>query len=396
MQKQRLTKRLIDSLNYPADFKSNQRFVVMDDELIGFGIRVYPSGKKTFILRYKNVEGRDRLKTLGQFGALTLTEARDLARIDIGSVVRGVDPVEQGRTRRRDDLTFGELGDLFITEWAKPRKKSWATDQDRLTRYLKPELGNRRVAGLSVRDFSALHRQIGQSYPFEANRVRALASSILNHGIQEGLLPDDFENPIPKVKKYDEAARERVFSPEEFKRIWEGIEREPSQYVQAAFKLAFLTACRKSEILNLRWENVDLIAKEAFFPETKNGRSHRVPLSPLAIEIIQSLTRRDGNPFVLCGRRAGCPLTTWTKRWDKVIERAEIEDGCPHDLRRTAASWIGEMGHSELTIGHLLNHKIRGVTGVYVRLGAVPPEVVRAVENLDQRTRTILGFGGTD
>jgi len=186
---------------------------------------------------------------------------------------------------------------------------------------------------------------------------------------REGLLPEGNPNPVRGVARFRERSRERWLSPAEIREVAAAIEAESNVYVQAYFWLALLTGCRKRELLFARWADVDLQRNVLKLPETKNGRSHEVPLVGRAREVLASISPRAGNPFVFIGRQPGTSLSVAAidQGWRRIRLAAGAPDARLHDLRRTVGSWLAQSGVSLHLIGHLLNHKSPTVTNVYAR-----------------------------
>jgi integrase len=162
-------------------------------------------------------------------------------------------------------------------------------------------------------------------------------------------------------------------------------------YVQAALWLYLLTGLRKNELLSIRWAQVDFDRRVLFLPDTKAGRSHEIPLSLPAIEILRGLPRQAGNPHVFCGHRPGQPLVSIDKSWRRIRKRAGVEDVRIHDLRRTVGSWLVQAGNSLLVVQKALNHSTYSAALVYARMSEDP--VRRA---LDEHARQVMVAAGKE
>jgi len=103
-----------------------------------------------------------------------------------------------------------------------------------------------------------------------------------------------------------------------------------------------------------------------------HNTSHTVPLSEPAVDRLSDLPRQTNNPYVFCGRKDGSHLVNIDRAWNRIRERSGLDDLRIHDLRRTVASWLAEMGHSEYVIKKVLNHSVPDITGVYAMVGADP------------------------
>ena len=386
-----LTKRDVDRLAYdPAGPSTQIRYD--GDELPGFGVRVFPSGAKSFVVWYRTDSGRKRLHTVGKYGALTLQQGRDLARRTLLQAKTGADPMGARQNARRGE-TVRELAAMYLERHAKKRKKSWKDDERRVDRYVLPALGSRKVADVKRSDVAKLHTTIGDAKPYEANRVLALVRVMFNKAAEWGMIEEGAPNPAARVQPYKEKSRDRWVRPEELPKLVEAIEAEPNPYIQAAFRLYLLTGLRRSELLGLRWKDIDFDRQELRIEDTKAGRSHVVPLSAPAVEVLRSLPKMLGNPYVLPGHIRGKPLVNVSKPWQRIRKRAGLEDVRLHDLRRTVGSWMATGGASLPIIAAALNHSNVSTTQIYARLAEDATRT--ALEEHGERIGPLLnGTGG--
>jgi hypothetical protein len=218
-----LTKRLIDAMTYEGDAAKNERDVRWDSVVAGFGVRVFPSGKKGFVLSYRT-EGRKRLISLGDFGVLTLDEGRKLAREKLGVVTHGGDPLAD-RQRAVAGKTIADLCQAFVERHVeaetgkRPGGLKSAPDVKRRLAVLRSEWGSRKASSITRADVSALHHRIGRTAPYEANRVLALLSKMFNVARVWGFVDEGHPNPTGGVEKFSEKARERYVTPAEMPRL---------------------------------------------------------------------------------------------------------------------------------------------------------------------------------
>ena len=178
-------------------------------------------------------------------------------------------------------------------------------------------------------------------------------------------------------------------SHEEFPKLATAINAELNQSVVAAIWLYLLTGVRKTELLSLKWSDINLDRKELKLTDTKNGKSHYLPLSQAAIDILNQIQRIEGNPYVITGKNEGCHLVNISKPWDRIKEAAGLEDVRLHDLRRTVGSWLAQSGNSLHLIGKVLNHSNQSTTAVYARFGQDS-----AGKHLEQHGQLITGLAG--
>ena len=192
-----------------------------------------------------------------------------------------------------------------------------------------------------------------------ANRVVAVLGKIFGLAEAWGLRPDG-GNPCRFIRKYKEAGRERFLSEEEFRRLGRVLDEAGSgggvsPHAVAAVRL-LLTGCRKSEVLTLRWEDVDLEAGELRLRDSKTG-ARPVPLSPAAAAVLSNLPRLPGNPWVITGRKPGARMVNLLTPWRVLRARAGLDDVRIHDLRHSYASRALALGESLPMIGRLLGHR---------------------------------------
>jgi len=360
-----LTKRRIEALEYDPDGPSQQ--IEYDDRLKGFGVRLNPGGSKAFVIRYRNEHGQTRYMTLGRFGRMTVQQARSKAMEKFVEIDAGADPA--GQRDHPEAETVEALVSTYLEKYAKVHREStWQEDKRRLTKHLVSRWGTREPESLTRSDLSALHRDIGESAQVEANRVIETARTMFNFAQDEGIVEDGF-NPAEKVKRYKEGSRQRWLREDEIPALADALDGEDNPFFRDYFWLVLLTATRRGEMLDAKWEHVSIEREELFLPNTKNGTDHTVPLSTPALQILRDLPRLEGNPYVFPSPRVeGQPITNINKVWRRVRKRAGLEDVWIHDFRRTAASWLAQAGYSELIIKNLLNHTVKGPTGIYARM----------------------------
>lgn len=247
----KLTNRSVSSIK-----PSSRDIVVWDDELPGFGLRVKPSGAKSYLIQYRNRHTVSRRFTIGRHGIIAPEQARRAARGMHADVQRGADPAED-RMGERKAPTLRHLADQYLEQHAekKKRPRSIASDKTLLRLHILPAIGNRRVAALSRADVIKLHHSMRET-PGAANRTLALLSKMLNLAELWNMRPDG-SNPCRHVERYPERKMERFLSAEELGRLGSVLseaEQEATELpsVIAAIRLLMFTGARLGEILNLR------------------------------------------------------------------------------------------------------------------------------------------------
>lgn len=361
----KLTKALIEKAQYPS--QHNGRYVLWDEDLSGFGLRIYPSGKKAFVLSYR-IHKRKHMFTLGAYGRFTLDEARKSARIRIGDIEKGEDPLVQ----KRKILNLGtveELCERYIEDRKKEGKKTWSESKRMIAKDILPSIGSFPVKSLTFQDVDALHGKIGARSKYGANRAIEVLHAAIEKGRNWGFIDRMAVNPAGQITRYAELKRDRWVTQEELPRVAAAIDEHKCVYVRSAFWLYLYTGVRKSELLKAKWSDINFFRKELRLGETKNGEVHYVPLSAPAIDIIRAIPPLAGNPYLLPGTGKTGHLVAITKAWHEIRKRAEIPDVRLHDLRRTVGSWLAQSGASLHLIGRVLNHSSTEATKVYARFG---------------------------
>jgi len=368
----KLTKKIIDGLKYVGDAARNEKCIVWADEPTGFGIRIYPSGKKAFVYSYRHA-GRKQLKTLGTYGDITLVQATSLAKGDAGDLTKNKNPLEE-RNKARLGNTVRQLCELYIERHAA-LKKTGDEDVRRIKAHILPAWRAYQIQTITRQHVVTLHQKIGKNTYrgkptiYEANRVLSLISKLFGFAAQMGMVEPGHPNPATGVTKFREVTRDRFLTHEELPEVIKAIEAETNQYARFALWLYLLTGLRKEELLSTQWRDVDFSRKELRLADTKNGKPHYLPLSDAAAEILGQIPKVEGNPYVIVGKNRGCHLVNIDKTWQRVRKKAGVEDVHIHDLRRSVGSWLAQSGNSLHLIGRVLNHSNPNTTAIYARFG---------------------------
>ena len=362
--------------------------VFWDTELSGFGVRVYPSGSKVYLVQTR-AGGKSRRLTVGRHGLISAEQARRKAARIIADIKAGNEPVSGNGASRRDlGPTVSELAERFMREHAAVRCKPATIRHCRhiLDRHLLPALGRARLGEIGRERVAALQYRLHET-PVMANKVVDMLSRLYNMAELWGIAPES-GNPCRFIRKYKEHPRERFLSDEEFRRLGRVLDEVEAQgkvhpSAAAAFRLLMLTGCRKSEILTLRWEDVDLDAGELRLRDAKTG-ARSVAISPSARRVLAGLKRLPGNPWVITGTKPGQRFRNLNGAWLVIRARAGLNDVRIHDLRHSFASRALALGESLPMIGKLLGHKKVQTTARYAHLArdSVKAAAGRVAESL--------------
>ncbi|PHS21044.1 MAG: integrase [Robiginitomaculum sp.] len=359
----KITKRSVDILTPKLS-----EYFFWDDQIPGFGVRVSPMGKKSYIIQYRS-GGRTRRMNLGSHGILTPNQARDLARHELGTVAFGGDPSGELQKERRAP-TVMVLCERFLDEHVALRCKpsTYGDYRQVCEKYIKPKFGSHRIQDVTRVDVTELHHSL-RNKPYQANRVLSVISKMFNLAEVWGLRTDG-TNPTRHVAKYPEKKRERFLAAEEVEKLWQVLDASvedgtETAHVSAAFKVLLLTGCRLSEIQKMKWSYIrgDVL----WLPDAKTG-PRRVLLSQSTLNVLKALQRFNDNPFVIIGKNKGQYVTDLQKPWRRIRCNANLNDVRIHDLRHTYASFAAMAGHSLPMIGKLLGHTQAQTTARYAHL----------------------------
>ena len=406
---QRITKRAVEALQ-----SNGKELTLWDDTVSGFGVRVRPTGAKSYVVVYRAGAGRGapvRCYTIAAVGKITPECARARAKVILGAVAHGHDPANQ-KTAERGTPTVAELADRFMTDHVRAKRKAGTVEfyKDILDRIVKPAVGTTKADKLTRLQIGRLHSSLAET-PFQANRVLAVVGSMYAFAGRASMVPEG-TNPARGIDKFKEGCRERFLTGEELERLgsaireaetigipWSVDESRPNAKhvpkakrftkiapsAAAALRLLLFTGCRLREILHLKWEHVDLERGCLFLPDSKSGRK-TVILNAPALSVLKTLERVG--PYVVPGDDSGSPRHDLKRPWDAVTKRAGLNGVRLHDLRHTYASFGASGGLGLPIIGRLLGHAQAATTARYAHLDNDP--LRRASEAIGGRIAAAL------
>jgi integrase len=352
----KLTDSAISKLRLPP---GKDEIITFDSDLSGLGVRLRASGSKTWVFQYK-LGSQHRRITLGKFPALHPTQARKTAaklhaEVKLGNDPAAIKAAKQGRAAE----TVGAILKTYLTRRrGQIRDSSLAEIERHLQRNLAP-LHGARLDQLDRRTIAAqLARLTHEAGPIQANRTRASLSKFLNWCLAEGLTES---NAALHTNKNPEKSRDRVLSDQELREIWFALD-DDGDY-SAILKMLILTAQRASEIADLRWSEINLDRDIIVLPSirTKNHRVHIVPITTSVRAILEARPRREGRDFVFGVGERG--FSGWSKSKVRLDSVLNIGPFVVHDIRRSVATHMSEIGIPPFHVEAVLNH-VSGTSSV--------------------------------
>lgn len=360
----KLTKTLIDNLKATGSEQWH-----WDSELEGFGVRVQPSGRKVYVVRYRvqDASRTQRKQNVARCSDMPPEKARELARKIFAQVAEGVDPVK-ARREAVEAPTIKDLCDRFIKEHSKPFKKARSVEHDesKIKNYILPMVGTKKVAEFAKADVLSLHGSLSEK-PATANQVLALLSKAFNLSEDWGWRPAG-SNPCRRIKKYKLKERELILNPAQICAMSDALEQlvkenRIRQAMADLVRLLMLTGCRLREIMHAKTAWLDRERNLLLLPDSKVGQ-RKIAISPAAMAIIDAMPE---NEWLIPSKVAGIPMETPYKAWNLIKATAKLPAELRiHDLRHTAGS-LGHMaGLSQQQIATLLGHKQISTTARYL------------------------------
>jgi integrase len=358
-----LSERIIKSLPIPE----NDNKIYYDGTIKGFGIRVTKNNIRSFILNYF-VHGRERRLTIGKYPEWSFVAAKERAKELRRAIDNGADPLEQKEEIKRM-LDMTEICRLYDAECiTTKRKKTQMNDRFSISNYILPAIGKIKIVDVRYSDITRLHSSITQKgYTIKANRVISLLRAIMNFAIRHNFIE---KNPCEGIEMNKEEKRERYLNENELENIMNTINNHKEKVSANAIKMLILTGARKTEVLSARWQHFDLIEGIWLKPSalTKQGKSHRMPLSQVVIDLLINIKKDSTTEFVFPNRTKTNHLLDIKKSWDTIRKENNLGDVRIHDLRHTYASILVSGGLSLPVIGALLGHSQPSTTARYSHL----------------------------
>ena len=369
-----------------------ERIEVWDAKLPGFGIRVAPSGTKSFVLLYR-FRGQPRRLTLGRYPILGLAEAREIAKEALNQVARGIDP-RQGKEVSPKSHVFEDVVKEFVRLHCERRNRKHTREEtERILRTNFVGCWKRRdVRDISRNDvLDVLDSIVERGSPIGANNALSAIRKCFNWCVERGLI--EISPCTGVTRPFKPKARDRVLSDDELTAIWHAA-NEIGYPFGVVVKLLILTAQRRNKVATMRWQDIDLSDHVWAIPGelTKNGKPHLVPLSELTSAQIASLPRLHESLLFPARRNDATTFSGFSKLKAKIDQLSNVQGWTLHDLRRSAATHMSRLGVAPHVVERILNHEsgsFRGVAGVYNRFHYLP-EMREALERWARHLERLL------
>ena len=406
------TKKTIESLPNAVKGKRDH---YQDSRVKALRLEVTDKGKKTYKV-YRKKGGRPIRYTIGDVADWSIENARTKAEEVNALISKGINPNIEKR-KMREEMTFGGLFDMYLERYAKKHKRTWEQDRWEVQKHLSHWL-NRKVSSIDKNEVQRLHTKLGKnSGLYQANRILARISSIYNKAIEWGW---DGTNPAQGIKKFKEKSRDRFLRLGELPFFFEALQEEAYTTACDYILMSLYTGARKSNVLSMRWTEIDFDRAVWRIPETKNGESLTIALSAEALEILKRRQKETNRKWVFPSDRTDGHLSDPKKAWKRILVNATIKfwythtqlaplvdqamqrskthtnnhqlytaiqnlakekdvelpiglmDIRLHDLRRTLGSFQAAAGANQYIIGKSLGHKSQQATAIYARLDLDP------------------------
>ncbi len=358
----------VEYLNGMPPAEPGKRYCVYDVRCPDLAVRVTDTGVKSFVLM-RRFAGKIVRVTLGRYPTMTIDVARKAAIENLRIMNNGDNPNDEKRAYRRQQ-TLGQLFEEFMERYSKLHKKSWRYDAREIPMYLSHWFG-RKIGDITKAEIQAWFENITREHGlYQANRSLERLRAMYNKAIEWGW---DGQNPTNGIKKNREVKRDRFLTLDEVPRFIAAVNAEelmPRSYIW----MLLYTGARKSNVLAMRWEEIDFTQRMWRIPDTKNGDPVNVPLVDRAMDLLREIPRVSEWVFP-SPKNPDMHYSDPKKAWARVLERAGISNLHIHDIRRTLGSWQAIAGSSMQIIGKSLGHKSSQSTEIYARLSTEPVRV---------------------
>ncbi len=356
---------IIPLLYCPPDKDKETYF---DQAITGFLVEVRSNGGKTYALRFKDQYGVQRQYKIANAADVTFAEAKKVAAQVKARVALGKNPVEERKALRKVP-TVAELAKRYLA-FIKTAKKSHDIDERYLRIHLLPRFGKLHLDQLRQEDIVEwLNAKVREGYAqATVNRWQVILSYMMRLA-KQWKVPGAETNPLEGVRQKDPNNRkERYLSPDETRRLKQAVEDSPNAMLKYIVALLLLTGCRKRELLDAKWEEINFDRKAWRIPTSKTGKPRHVPLSEEAIAVLKAVPRFKECPYIVPNPKTRKPFISIYNSWDSARRAARVPDVRIHDLRHSAASNLVNAGQSLYVVAKVLGHAQTRTTERYAHL----------------------------
>ncbi len=358
-----------DFLVYILQETPTQVIHYADKDLKGFFLEYRPSGTGTWYFKYKLPKSKVRYFRIGGTQDMGAVTAREYAYRVRAIIQSGGDP-QQEMNNSMVPLTVEHFVIAKYIPHIQLKKRSWKLDKRVLEQYILPVFGSRLLHGIKRCEIlswqNTLRTQGLQSN--SCNRMLSVIKTLFSVAVQWGIL-ESMRNPCKGIRALSEKTpRTRYLNKEEMKRVLDVLQSMPHNKSALALQLLLYTGARKSEVLTARWENVHIQERTLTVPLAKSGKSHHIPLSDEALEIINHLAKNRQGAWLFPGVSQERHLVSLYPAWNKIRKQLNLTDVRIHDLRHSFASMLVTAGASLYEVQKILGHHSPKVTMRYAHL----------------------------
>lgn len=361
----KLSQRFVDAATCP---QGKQKIDYFDTDLTGLVLKVMPTGKRTYYLRYKNPYGRQMERRLLNAAVVNLKQARERAKQYLSQLELGTDPFATQQARREIPTLAAFIADSYLPH-IKVNKKSWKVDEAMFRLHILPRLGKLHLDEISKKhmvDLTSAHSQLHK--PGSTNRMISVAHRMFECALKWEL-PGIASNPMAAVEKRKENNhRTRYLSAGELKALWAAIQHSDSSELPYIIRMLVFTGARKTEVLQAQWQHIDWRQCQWRIPENKSGRARYVPLSDHLMTMLGHLRHEKNGNYIFENPKTRKPYVNIYHSWNTARKEAGIPDFRLHDLRHTAASYMVNNGVSLYDVKAILGHSNFATTQRYAHL----------------------------
>jgi len=358
------TKKELDKIPCP-----DKGYVVYHDTAVKGLILIVYNRSKTFHI-YKLVNGRPTKPKLGNFPDMTIEQARTEAIRMLSAISKG-EPVQSRALSKPSSLSLGEIFERYIDEYAQHHCTTWQDTRKNFQRYFGVWL-SRSADSITRAEVQQHMNVLGKDRGHHtANRAFDDLRAVYSWGTKYGYFTAT--NPCIAITKFKTRSRERFIRPDEFTEFLEKLKTESNIDIRDYIYLSLLTGARQANVLAMRWDQIDFELHLWHIPITKNKESQTLPLTELAIRLLEDRhERRESDEWVFPSNSASGHIVEPKAGWRKFLDRTKLKDLRMHDLRRTLGSYMAMNNQSLQIIGKALGHKSTTATQIYSRLAADP------------------------